>query len=50
MYTFYQALHLAMGYDGIKNYKICQAGMEDAKRIIDWCEKNQILDNVSVTV
>ena len=44
----YQALHLAMGYDGIKNYKICQAGMEDAKRIIDWCEKNQISDNVSV--
>ncbi|MCL2651771.1 MAG: hypothetical protein FWD60_12225 [Candidatus Azobacteroides sp.] len=22
----YQVLHLAMGYDGNKNYKICQAG------------------------
>jgi len=36
----YQVLHISMGYDGIKNYKVCQAGMEGAKRIIDWCEKN----------
>jgi len=36
----YQILHLFMGYDGIKSYKVCQAGMEEAKRIIDWCEKN----------
>jgi len=36
----YQILHLSMGYDGTKNYKVCQAGMEEAKRIIDWCEKN----------
>jgi hypothetical protein len=36
----YQVLHLTMGYDGVKNYKICQAGLEDAERIIDWCESN----------
>ena len=36
----YQILHLFMGYDGIRSYKVCQAGIEEAKRIIDWCEKN----------
>jgi len=36
----YQILHLSMGYDGVKSYKVCQAGMEEAKRIIEWCEKN----------
>ena len=36
----YQILHLSMGYDGIKNYKVCQAGIEEAKKIINWCEKN----------
>ena len=39
----YQILHLSMGYDGIKTYKVCQAGMEEAKRIIDWCEKNTVV-------
>jgi len=48
--TGYQVLHLSMGCDGIKNFKVCQAGMEEAKRIIDWCEKTQISNNVSVTV
>ena len=38
----YQILHLTMGYDGVKTYKVCQAGMEEAKRIIDWCEKNVV--------
>jgi hypothetical protein len=38
----YQILHLFMGYDGVKTYKVCQAGLEEAKRIIDWCEKNNI--------
>jgi hypothetical protein len=36
----YQVLHLFMGYDGTKIYKVCQAGLEEAKKIIDWCEKN----------
>ena len=36
----YQILHLSMGYDGIKTYKVCQAGLEEAHRIIDWCETN----------
>jgi len=36
----YQTLHMAMGYDGNKAYKVCQSGIDDAKRIIDWCEKN----------
>jgi hypothetical protein len=36
----YQILHLSMGYDGTKTYKVCQAGLEEAKRIIDWCETN----------
>ena len=38
----YQILHLSMGYDGVKTYKVCQAGIEEAKRIIDWCEKNAL--------
>jgi len=38
----YQILHLSMGYDGVKSYKVCQAGMEEAKRIIEWCEKNTV--------
>jgi hypothetical protein len=36
----YQILHISMGYDGVTTYKVCQAGMEEAKRIIDWCEEN----------
>jgi len=38
----YQILHLSMGYDGVKSYKVCQAGLEEAKRIIDWCEDNTL--------
>jgi hypothetical protein len=29
-----------MGYDGEKNHRICQTGLEAAKKIIDWCENN----------
>ena len=36
----YNVLHLFMGYDGEKNYKICQTGIGEAQKIIDWCEKN----------
>jgi len=42
----YQSLHLAMGYDGIKNCKVCQAGLEDAYRIIDWCQTNTADKNI----
>ena len=38
--TGYQVLHLFMGYDGVKSYKICQAGLEEAKKIINWAEKH----------
>ena len=36
----YSILHLYMGYDGGKSYKMCQTGIEEAMKIIDWCEKN----------
>jgi hypothetical protein len=36
----YQILHLSMGYDGVTTNKVCQAGIEEANRIIEWCEKN----------
>jgi hypothetical protein len=29
-----------MGYDGTKNYKVCKAGIEEAEKIIEWCENN----------
>jgi len=36
----YHILHLAMGYDGTKIYKVCQAGLEEASKIIEWCQTN----------
>jgi len=39
----YQILHLSMGYDGVKNYKVCQAGIEEAKKIIDWADKQTVV-------
>jgi len=38
--TGYQTLHLYMGYDGIEKYVVCQSGLEDAKNIIDWCNRH----------
>jgi hypothetical protein len=36
----YRILHLYMGYDGGKGYEVCKAGIDEAQKIIDWCEKN----------
>lgn len=36
----YQILHLFMGYDGVLSYSVCKTGIDEAKKIIDWCEKN----------
>ena len=33
----YNTMHLAMGYDGNKDKKICDAGFEKANAIIDRC-------------
>ena len=33
----YNTLHLSMGYDGILNKKVCDAGFEAANTIIDRC-------------
>ena len=38
----YQILHLSMGYDGTRSYKVCQAGLEEAKIVIDWCATNTL--------
>lgn len=37
----YDNLHLAMGYDGNLNFKVCNAGLEDAETIINWVEMKQ---------
>lgn len=34
----YETMHLYMGYDGTKDKKVCDAGFEKAKLIIDRCE------------
>ena len=33
----YDLLHLTMGYDGVKNKKVCDAGFDNAKAIINRC-------------
>lgn len=33
----YDVMHLYMGYDGNKNKKVCDAGFDNAKAIIDRC-------------
>ena len=33
----YDIMHLYMGYDGVKNKKVCDAGFENAYAIIDRC-------------
>ena len=39
----YDNLHLAMGYDGNLNVKVCSAGNEEAEKIINWVETKQEL-------
>ena len=36
----YETLHLSLGYDGNTYYKVVQSGLEQAKFMIDWAEKN----------
>ena len=38
----YETLHLYLGYDGNTRYKIVQDGLEQAKFMIDWAEKNYL--------
>jgi hypothetical protein len=40
LHVAYETLHLVLGYDGNPYYKVVQSGMEQAKYIIDWAEKN----------
>ncbi len=35
----YDVAHLSMGYDGVKNKKVCDTGFEVANDIIDKCAK-----------
>ena len=39
VHTGYQILHLYMGYDGVLSYQVCKTGLEEAEKIITWCEK-----------
>jgi hypothetical protein len=34
----YELLHKSMGYDGVTNYKVVQASLEQAREILDWAE------------
>ena len=36
----YETLHKVLGYDGNLNYKIVQAGLEDAQLLIDWASNH----------
>jgi hypothetical protein len=40
----YQILHITMGYDGLTNYQVCQEGLKEAEKIINWCEQNSAGD------
>ena len=40
LYDAYTTLHLALGYDGVTRYKIVHDGMEQAKMLLSWAEKN----------
>ena len=35
----YVNIHQSLGYDGVTNYKVVQAGMEQAKEMIAWASK-----------
>ena len=37
--TGYNTMHLSMGYDGIKDKRVCDAGFSNAKDIINHCAK-----------
>jgi len=41
----YDTLHLAMGYDGNLNVKVCSAGLKDAETIINWVATKQEMVN-----
>ena len=36
----YEILHLSLGYDGVTYRKVVQSGMDHAKMILAWAEKN----------
>ena len=40
LHDAYTTLHLFLGYDGITRYKIVHDGMEQAKMMLAWAEKN----------
>ena len=39
----YNTLHLSMAYDGNPSVKICNEGLKEAEKIIDWVESKQEL-------
>jgi len=43
----YEILHLLGGYDGTLHKKTIQTGFELADTIIEWCEKNTSIENLT---
>jgi len=43
----YESLHKTLGYDGNLNYKIVQASLEDAEKMINWAGKHYNTSNSS---
>ena len=38
----YETLHIVLGYDGNLNYRVVQAGLSEAQKIINWAEKRYV--------
>jgi hypothetical protein len=38
----YESLHKTLGYDGNAHYKIVQASLDQAKKLLDWADKHYI--------
>jgi hypothetical protein len=36
----YESLHKSMGYDGNPSYAVAQSALSDARRMIEWADKN----------
>jgi hypothetical protein len=40
LHSAYETIHMSLGYDGNPNYKVVQAGVEQAKEMISWAAKH----------
>ncbi|GHT24933.1 hypothetical protein FACS189430_10750 [Bacteroidia bacterium] len=36
----YDLLHKSMGYDGVLSYKVVRDSLDEAEKVIDWCDKH----------